>query len=88
MSDRHGRASPKQVVELVRHTGAGLVETKDHLDWELLTKCAEHMTGPGADALKNACDEIEDRPHTPSLADARTSDGSLGGTMHDAVGSV
>ncbi len=38
-----------------------LAETKDHLDWELLTKCAERLEGPGAEALSKACAEIEDQ---------------------------
>ena len=28
-----------------RLRGVVLAETKDHLDWELLGKCAEHLTG-------------------------------------------
>ena len=36
-------------------------ETKDHLDWELLGKCAEQLKGPGAKALVDACDRIEDQ---------------------------
>jgi ferritin-like metal-binding protein YciE len=47
--------------ELVACECVVLAETKDHLDWELLTKCAEHLTGPGADALKTACEAIEDQ---------------------------
>ncbi len=38
-----------------------LAETKDHLDWELLRKCAEHLTGAKADTLKSACDTVEDQ---------------------------
>lgn len=38
-----------------------LAETKDHLNWELLGKCAEHLTGAQADALKSAYDTIEDQ---------------------------
>ena len=38
-----------------------LAETKDHLDWELLGKCAEQLSGPAAAALKKAYDEIEDQ---------------------------
>jgi rubrerythrin len=37
-----------------------LAETKDHANWELLTKCAEHLTGKQAEVLKAACDRIED----------------------------
>ena len=47
--------------ELVACECVVLAETKDHADWELLTKCAEQLSGPGADVLKSACDEIEDQ---------------------------
>jgi len=38
-----------------------LAEMKDHLDWELLTKCAKQLDGQAAKELKAACDEIEDQ---------------------------
>jgi hypothetical protein len=39
-----------------------LAETKDHLDWTLIGKCAEHLEdGAKAAALKAAYDEIEDQ---------------------------
>jgi rubrerythrin len=47
--------------ELVACECVVLAETKDHLDWELLAKCAEHLTGHKAEALKAACDEVEDQ---------------------------
>jgi rubrerythrin len=37
-----------------------LAETKDHLDWELLGKCAGKLKGEAAKALRDACEEIED----------------------------
>jgi hypothetical protein len=36
-------------------------ETKDHLDWELIGKCADQLEGAKAEALKAAYDEIEDQ---------------------------
>jgi hypothetical protein len=54
-------AGEPSAAELVACECVVLAETKDHLDWELLTQCAEHLTGPGAAALKSACDEIEDQ---------------------------
>jgi hypothetical protein len=36
-------------------------ETKDHLDWELIGKCAQHLAGPSAQALKEAYEQIEDQ---------------------------
>jgi hypothetical protein len=38
-----------------------LAETKDHQDWDLLRKCAEHLPGKATDALKSAYDAIEDQ---------------------------
>lgn len=37
-----------------------LAETKDHLDWTLLGKCAENLVGEEALVLQNAYDAIED----------------------------
>jgi rubrerythrin len=36
-------------------------ETKDHLDWTLIGKCADHLEGDKAEAFKEAYDEIEDQ---------------------------
>ncbi|HKO93441.1 MAG TPA: hypothetical protein VJU61_19945 [Polyangiaceae bacterium] len=47
--------------ELVACECVVFAETKDHLNWELLGKCAERMTGSGADALQSAYEEIEDQ---------------------------
>jgi len=47
--------------ELVACECVVLAENKDHLDWELLSKCAEHLTGRAGKALKDACDSIEDQ---------------------------
>jgi hypothetical protein len=38
-----------------------LAETKDHADWELLTKCAGELSGVQQAALGEACDEVEDQ---------------------------
>jgi rubrerythrin len=53
-------AGDPAAAQLVAAECVVLAETKDHLDWELLTKVAEHMTGPGGKELKSACDTIED----------------------------
>jgi rubrerythrin len=37
-----------------------LAETKDHLDWELLSKCAEKLSGKQRSTLMEACEEVED----------------------------
>ena len=36
-----------------------LAETKDHLNWELLTKCAERLRGSQKRALEEACEFVE-----------------------------
>lgn len=46
--------------ELVACECVVLAETKDHADWQLLGKCAEHLEGPGAAELKAAYSTIED----------------------------
>jgi hypothetical protein len=38
-----------------------LAETKDHLDWELLGKCADKATGKARDALAAAVEQVEDQ---------------------------
>ena len=38
-----------------------LAETKDHLDWELISKCAEKSKGKDRTALKEAADEVEEQ---------------------------
>lgn len=45
--------------ELVACECVVLAETKDHLDWELLGKCAEQLGEPQATALKAAYTRIE-----------------------------
>ena len=46
--------------ELVACECVVLAETKDHLDWELLSKCADHVTGEKGKAVKAACEKVED----------------------------
>jgi hypothetical protein len=54
-------AGSPAAAEIVACEAVVLAETKDHLDWELLGKCAAQMSGAKADALKAACDEVEDQ---------------------------
>jgi rubrerythrin len=54
-------AGDRSAAELVACECVVLAETKDHLDWELLGKCAEHLKGAEAKAMKSAYDEIEDQ---------------------------
>jgi rubrerythrin len=54
-------AGDRAAAEIVAAESVVLAETKDHLDWELLGKCAEQLTGAEAEALKAAYDKIEDQ---------------------------
>ena len=46
--------------ELVACDCVFLAETKDHANWQLLSECAKGMVGEAGDAMKDACDQIED----------------------------
>lgn len=54
-------SGPKDAAELVACECVVNAETKDHLDWELIGKCAEQLTGRQQKALKAAYDVIEDQ---------------------------
>lgn len=54
-------SGPKDAAELVACECVVNAETKDHLDWELIGKCAEQLSGRQRDALKAAYDVIEDQ---------------------------
>jgi hypothetical protein len=54
-------AGDRAAAELVACECVVLAETKDHLDWELISKCGEHMTGKAGEALKSASAKIEDQ---------------------------
>jgi ferritin-like metal-binding protein YciE len=54
-------AGNEEAAEVVACESVVLAETKDHLNWELLGKCAEKMTGARAKALKEACAQVEDQ---------------------------
>ncbi len=47
--------------ELVACECVVLAETKDHLNWGLLSKCAEKAKGDAKKAMKAACEEVEDQ---------------------------
>jgi rubrerythrin len=55
------KAGDPTAAELVACESVVLAETKDHADWQLLGKCAEHLEGAQADALKQAYKVIEDQ---------------------------
>ena len=55
------KAGPSEAAQLVACECVVFAETKDHLDWELIGKCAEKLRGEMGKALKNAYEEIEDQ---------------------------
>ena len=50
-----------EAAELVACECVVLAETKDHLNWELLTECSQKLGGAEAKAMKAAVDEVEDQ---------------------------
>jgi hypothetical protein len=50
-----------EAAQLVACECVVLAETKDHLNWELIGKCADKLGGEKGKALKAAYDEIEDQ---------------------------
>lgn len=55
------QAGDPKAAELVACECVSLAETKDHANWELLARCAEKLKSKEADALKEACEEVEDQ---------------------------
>jgi len=53
-------AGDPAAAELVACEAVVLAETKDHLNWELLGKCAAKVTGPAGKSFKAACEKVED----------------------------
>ena len=49
-----------EAAELVACECVVLAETKDHQNWELLSKCTEKAKGDEKKALTAACEEVED----------------------------
>ena len=54
-------AGDKLGAQLVACECVVLAETKDHMDWVLIGKCADVLEGPGGEALRAAYEEIEDQ---------------------------
>lgn len=50
-----------EAAELVACECVVLAETKDHQNWHLLSQCAEKAKGKEAQAMKEACEEVEDQ---------------------------
>ena len=55
------KAGNPPAAELVACECVTLAETKDHADWELISKVAEHSTGEQKALLQEAADEVEDQ---------------------------
>jgi len=53
-------AGNREAAQLVACECVVLAETKDHLDWGLLSKCAEELSGERAKVLDAACEEVEE----------------------------
>jgi len=60
MKEAQGAGDPV-AAQLVACECVTLAETKDHADWELLSKCAENLSGEQRAALEEACEEVEDQ---------------------------
>lgn len=60
MEKARGAGNPA-AAQLVACECVVLAETKDHADWELLSKCAEQLKGAQKQALQEACDLVEDQ---------------------------
>jgi len=54
-------AGKPEAAELVACECVVLAETKDHADWELITKTAEKATGKQKKTLQAAADEVEEQ---------------------------
>ncbi len=55
------KGAEPEAAELVACECVSLAETKDHLNWELMAQCAEKAKGKEAQALKEACEEVEEQ---------------------------
>jgi rubrerythrin len=54
-------SAPPEAAELVAAECVVHAETKDHMNWELIGKCASKLKGAEAEALKDAYEEVEDQ---------------------------
>ena len=55
------KAGDPAAAQLVACECVVIAETKDHQDWVLIGKCADHLDDERAEALRAAYDEIEDQ---------------------------
>jgi rubrerythrin len=59
--DKAKAAGNPTAAQLVACECVVLAETKDHLNWELLTKCATDLKGAQKKALEEACEIVEEQ---------------------------
>jgi hypothetical protein len=59
--EKASRAGNPGAAEIVACEAVVLAEIKDHLDWELLGKCAEKIKGAKGKALRDACKVVENQ---------------------------
>jgi rubrerythrin len=55
------KGGKSEAAELVACECVVLAETKDHADWELISKCAQHASGSTKTVLEEAADQVEDQ---------------------------
>ena len=60
MSEAQSAGDPA-AAQLVACECVTLAETKDHMDWQLLAKCAEQLSGEQRDVLMEASEEVEEQ---------------------------
>jgi len=51
----------RDAAELVACDSVLLAETKDHANWEIICECAKAADGSAGQALKSACEQVEDQ---------------------------
>jgi hypothetical protein len=54
-------AGPREAAELVAAECVTLVETKDHLNWELIGEVSKRVKGDQGKALRAAIEEVEEQ---------------------------
>jgi len=55
------KSGAPEAAELVACECVVIAETKDHLNWELIGKCAKNLKGESARIVTEACEEIEEQ---------------------------
>ena len=55
------KSGTPEAAELVACECVVIAETKDHLNWELIGKCAKKLKGESARRVTEACEEIEEQ---------------------------